>query len=246
MIQVKVKNIYPLKIQKLTEIKFTQLANFFEKQKIAASLVKDYKYILYGGAAGGGKSRWLRWMAVARLLEFYMRGLNNVRVGLFCESYTALNDRHLSKIEFEFPEWLGKWNGERKEFKFTQDLGSHVIAFRNLDDLGKYLSAEFADIYVDELTMSARDVFDFLVGTRMRWPFIPDSKFLAASNPGQIGHGWVKKLWIDRDFSNEKLKEEEFVFCKALWSDNPHLPPSYGDQLDRLPEHLRRAYSPCP
>lgn len=223
---------------------YLQLANFHAKQIEATSKIKDYDYILYGGAAGGGKSRWLRWIAVGRLLDFFLtRGLRNVRVGLFCETYTALDDRQLSRVVFEFPPWLGEMNASKREFHLKPEFGGGIIAFRNLDDPSKYLSSEFADIYIDELTMNTRDIFDFLVGTRMRWPGVVDSKFLAATNPGGIGHGWVKKLWIDKEFQDEKFDQSRFCFIKCLFTDNPHIDHvSYGKRLASLPDDLRRAY----
>lgn len=121
------------------------------------------------------------------------------------------------------------------------EYGSGVIAFRNLDDPSKYLSSEFAAILVDELTKNLREVFDFLI-LRMRWPGIPDVRFVGATNPGEVGHGWVKKLWIDRDFSGESFNQDEFFFVKSLFSDNRFIDPGYGKQLDALPETMRRAY----
>jgi len=227
----------------LNNVSFSKLANFYDKQLEATEKIKDYDYILYGGAAGGGKSRWLRWMAIGRLLYFAQKGLRNVRVGLFCETYTALDDRQLSKVQFEFPTWLGDMNMSKREFHLKPQYGSGVLCFRNLDDPSKYLSSEFADILIDELTTNKRDIFDFLVGTRMRWPGIQDSKFMAATNPGGVGHGWVKKLWIDRNFEDEKLDPNSFCFISSLYTDNPYIDHvSYGKRLASLPDALRRAY----
>lgn len=223
---------------------FFKLANFHEKQLEAANEILENDYILYGGAAGGGKSYWIRWMAIYRLMIFSQRGIKNVRVGIFCETYTALDDRHLSKIPFEFPPWLGTFHQGKREFHLSAEYGSGVIAFRNLDDVSKYLSSEFADIWVDELTMNKRETFDFLV-TRMRWPGITDNKFGSASNPGQIGHGWVKKLFIDKNFEDEPLPllNCRFKYIRALYTDNPHIDAeSYGKRLAGMPEDLRRAY----
>lgn len=147
----------------------------------------------------------------------------------------------MSKIPFEFPAWLGSLNKSDHEFQLNDKFGGGVIAFRNLDDPSKYLSSEFAAEFVDELTKNKREMFDFL-NMRLRWPGIPDTRFIAASNPGEIGHGWVKKLWISRDFTDENFDPSEFHFVRSKYSDNKYIDPSYEKQLDTLPEQLRRAY----
>lgn len=224
------------------ELTFSQFANFHAKQKEVEEAIKTAKFVLYGGAAGGGKSRALRWLALKRLLEFGSKGMKGVRVGLFCEDYPSLNDRQLSKIIYEFPSWLGTLNRGQHDFTLDPKYGGGILSLRNLDDVSKYLSAEFADIYVDELTRNPRKVFDFLT-MRLRWPGVTDNKFVAGTNPGSVGHGWVKKLWIDKDFTDERLDPSEFKFIQAKFVDNPHINPLiYGKQLEGLPDQLRKAY----
>lgn len=232
----------------IERVKFSQLVNWTPKQKEANGAVKSHKYPLYGGAMGGGKSYWLRWMLVKLLLYFHAKyDAEGVVVALFCEDYPALKDRQLSKIAAEFPDWLGKRHPDHKDygncFILAPEYGSGVLAFRNLDDTSKYQSAEFAAIGVDELTKNQLQVFNDL-RNRLRWPGIPaeEWKFLAATNPGGIGHAWVKKLWIDRDFPEEEQEREQFVYIPALARDNPHLDPAYLRQLDSLPEEMRKAY----
>src|SRR3990167_8413383 len=126
-------------------VKFSELAKFLPKQKDAQEASKRFKFVLFGGSLGSGKSHWLRWMMVFWLLKLHAKsGLKGIRAGLFCEDYPSLNDRHLSKVRYEFPAWLGKYNEAKHEFTLAPEYGSGVIAFRNLDDPEKYLSVEFA------------------------------------------------------------------------------------------------------
>jgi phage terminase large subunit len=223
------------------EVHFQDLVHFTDRQKLADEAVDKYKYILYGGAVGGGKSYWIRWELVKLLMKFAKRGLKGVRVGLFCEDYPALKDRHLSKIQYEFPKWLGELNKSDYEFTLSPEYGSGVICFRNLDDPSKYQSSEFAVIAVDELTKNTRQVFDFL-RTRLRWANLEDTKFIAGTNPGGIGHDWVKKTWIDKVFESGEQEQSLFYFIPAKASDNPNLPSSYYLALEGLPEKMKRAY----
>ena len=221
-------------------VKFTELANFFPKQKEALEASKRFKFVLFGGSVGSGKSRWLRWSMVYWLIKFFQKyKVKGIRAGLFCEDYPSLNDRHLTKIKFEFPPWLGSWNEMRKEFTLAPEYGSGIIAFRNLDDPAKYLSVEFAIQAIDEINRNQKPVFDML-RSRLRWPGIKDVKFLAGCNP--MGEAWVKNIWVKRLFPPEEKEQYEFVFVPALPTDNPYLPQEYYKSLESLPENQRKAY----
>lgn len=222
------------------EVSFTELSGFFPKQNEAKLASKRFKFTLFGGSVGSGKSRWLRWMMVYWLMDYYSRyGIKGIRAGLFCEDYPSLNDRHLTKVKFEFPEWLGRFNESKHEFTLAPEYGSGIIAFRNLDDPSKYLSVEFAVIGIDEVNRNPKTTFDML-RSRHRWPGIKDVKFLAGCNP--LGEAWVKNMWVKRMFPPDEKEQYEFVFVPALPTDNPHLDPSYYKSLESLPEAQRKAY----
>lgn len=231
-----------------------ELANFSPRQMEAIGHLDSglIKFLLYGGALGGGKSYFLRWYAIRRLIVlFKLYGLRNVTGMLACEDYPSLKDRQLQKMSREIPTWIGRMHQDHKEygrcFILAEKWGGGVICFRNLDDPSKYASAEFAFILVDELTKNEYDVFTFL-RTRLRWSGLPDveCQFVAGTNPGSIGHGWVKQLWMDKLFPIEWIEPNDyrpqFAYVQSLADDNPHLDPSYWDMLNTLPENIRRAF----
>lgn len=221
-------------------IKFSELANFLPKQKDAQEASKRFKFVLYGGSLGSGKSYWLRWMMIYWLMKMHSKyKIKGIRGGLFCEDYTSLNDRHLSKVKYEFPSWLGKYNAQFHEFTLAPEYGSGVIAFRNLDEPEKYLSVEFAVEAVDEINRNPITTFREL-RKRLRWSGIKDVRFLAACNP--VGEAWVKNLWVKRMFPPEENEQYEFVFVPALPTDNPHLDATYYKSLESLPEAERKAF----
>ena len=204
----------------------------------------EHRFLLYGGAAGGGKSFFLRWWAVFYLLALACAGVKRATVGLFCEDYPSLLDRQISKIRTEFPSSLGVLKeGTTRDFELQEKWGSGRILLRNLDDPAKYLSAEFAGIAVDELTLNEQGVFDFL-RSRLRWPGVPRPCFVAGTNPSGIGHAWVKRLWIEQQFPRELLPlKDEFVFVPAKASDNPYLSEQYHADLQTLPPDMAKAYA---
>ncbi len=222
------------------KIKFSELTKFFPKQLEALEASKRFKYVLFGGSVGSGKSYWIRWTAVYWLMKYYGKyGIKGIRAGVFCEDYPSLNDRHLTKVKFEFPEWLGKFNEAKHEFTLAPEYGSGIIAFRNLDDPSKYLSVEFAVIAIDEINRNPKTTFDML-RSRHRWPGIKDTKFIAGCNP--LGEAWVKNMWVKRLFPPNEKEQYEFVYVPALPTDNPHLPEEYYKSLESLPENQRKAY----
>lgn len=221
-------------------IKFSDLCKFLPKQKDAQEASKRFKFVLYGGSLGSGKSYWLRWMMVYWLIKYFAKyKMKGIRAGLFCEDYPSLNDRHLSKVRYEFPAWLGKYNEAKHEFTLAPEYGSGVIAFRNLDDPEKYLSVEFAVMGVDEINRNPIVTFREL-RKRLRWSGLKDVKFLAACNPR--GEAWVKNMWVKRLFPPEENEQYEFVYVPALPTDNPHLDAAYYKSLESLPEAERKAF----
>lgn len=225
--------------QAVEERPFSEICGFTEKQWVATEAADTHKYTLFGGSRGPGKSYWLRWWLIRFLIVAASQGFPRMRTMLACENYPALRERHLSKIEIEFPQWLGYYVAGANEFRLHERYGGGVIALRNLDDPSKYQSAEYAAIGIDELTKNPVRTFDILRAS-LRWPGFAGVRFVAASNPEA---NWVRRYWIERDFPEELQPEaDDFAFVPALPEDNPHLPQSYWDMLATLPPTLRAAW----
>lgn len=230
----------------LEDIRLSALVNPTPKQRECIEATDKYRFVLYGGAAGGGKSYLLRWWCLRQLLKrFQQTGIKGLTVGLFSLDYPTLQDRQISKIEREFPEWLGQTKRTEKEglcFFVKEEFGGGRIALRNLQDANSYKSAEFCDIAVEELTENQRDVFEDLVLFRLRTPGVDRCCFLGATNPTGVGLQWVKALWVDRKFPKElQHLKHEFGYVPALLQDNPYLGAEYESSLRGLPEKKRKA-----
>ena len=237
----------------MRRVKFSDLVKFSPRQQSAVEALEKArkKFLLYGGALGGGKSYFLRWYGVRRLMRLAAMGIKRPAAMLACEDYPSLKDRQIIRVEQEFPPWLGKLHNDHRaygrSFILAPEFGSGAICFRNLNDPSKYQSAEFALILVDELTKNTIDVFTHL-RHRLRWSGLDDidCQFVGATNPGGVGHGWVKQLWMDKNFGPEWIEpidyRDQFIYVPSKAADNPHLPPSYWAQLQTLPENLRRAF----
>ena len=177
---------------------------------------------LYGGAAGGGKTGSL---LMDPLRDVDTPGFSAI---IFRRTFQdlALPDSIMDRAH----QWLdGKdahWDGTR--YRFTFPSGA-TLQFGYLDgprDHMRYKSAAFQSMGFDELTTIEEYKYVFLLSRLRR---LSDSKVKlrvrAASNPGDIGHEWVKARFIDGDKP----------FFPALMDDNPHLDvTSYREALSRL------------
>lgn len=227
------------------EILLSKLINPQPKQVKALEALFNpiCKYLLYGGAMSGGKSYLLRWAAFAYVYYLFLKtGIKGIPVGLFSEDYPTLKDRQISRIEREFPRWLGELKDDKIDglaFKLKDKYGAGKILLRNLDDPSKYMSTEFAGEFVEELTRNTYQTFEDL-RNRLRYPGIDEVKFMGASNPGGIGHGWVKKYFIDKNSGDSE--QDRFFYVHANAYDNKYISQEYIKQLESLPEQQRKAY----
>jgi hypothetical protein len=190
--------------------------DFSPTPKQAQAIKSPATEILYGGAAGGGKSYFMR--ALAIILCGLIPGLN---VYLFRRLYDDLIKNHMEGTG-GFPEMLGGLvlSGHVKivdaEIRFWNGSKIFLCHCQHEKDRFKYQGAEIHVLLLDEATMFTEKIYRFLRG-RMRAPGLVfpawaveffKEKFgvdlpakiplaLLGSNPGNVGHGWVKAAFID-------------------------------------------------
>ncbi|EJW92464.1 Terminase-like protein, partial [gut metagenome] len=125
---------------------------------------------------------------------------------------------------------FGHWNGEVSE--------------------QEYNGQEYDWIFIDEATQFSERAFNFLGGCLRGVNNFPKRMYLTC-NPGGIGHNWVKRLFIDRNYKTdsdnpeENENPEDYSFIFATVEDNEALlksSPNYLKALAAMPEDLRRAY----
>ncbi len=203
------------------------------------------KYRLFGGAAGPGKSLALLMEAILRAYE--VRHSNTLllrRTFPELESSLLLYFRrdvpHELYIDYNDSKHIVTWrNGSTTRFGYSQS--DH--------DIYQYQGAEFLFIGVDELTLFSLTQWQFLT-SRNRCP-VPDSHpgMAATTNPGNIGHAWVKALWVDKQppagmDGAGQYDPNDYEFIPASVFDNPIYAgdAQYLKTLTALPDAMRRAF----
>lgn len=222
--------------------------------------------VLYGGAAGGGKSYALLADA-ARYFEFpSFRGLLLRRT-----------TEELKELVWESQVLYKKLYGNRAKFNAQDKMwtfpngGTLWMSYLEQEkDVLRYQGQSYTWVGFDELTQHPTPfAWNYLRG-RLRTKDEAMKPFLsmrATTNPGGPGHGWVKKMFIDPapfdtrfpahnletnelmlvpegdpDFPSERWGTPLFYrrFIPAKLVDNPYLSYEYKANLLSLPEGQRR------
>ena len=213
-----------------------------EKQRLF--FAERHKYVAFGGARGGGKSWAVRVKAVL-LCEHYP----GIKVLIVRKTYPELRANHITPLcellrcGAEEGARLAAYSESRKELRFPN--GS-VILFRYCDtlaDAARFQGTEVDVLFVDEATHQTEEQMDRLKACVRGVNAFP-KRIYYTCNPGGVGHGWVKRLFIDRRF-REGEDGGDYAFIQSLVTDNKALmeaDPDYVRQLRALPPKLREAW----
>ena len=213
-----------------------------EKQR--QFLSDGHKYVGYGGARGGGKSWAVRVKAVLLCLQY-----PGIKVMIIRKTYPELQENHIIPLcqllncYGEAEDRVAEYNDGKKHIKFPN--GSRIL-FRYCDsdkDALRFQGTEVDVLFVDEATQQSEDRMDRLRACVRGVNGFP-KRIYYTCNPGGEGHGWVKRLFIDKRYK-EGEDPEEHSFIQALVTDNRALmeaDPEYLKQLEALPPKLRDAW----
>ena len=196
--------------------------------------------VLYGGAAGGGKS--YGQLSDALLYATTYAGSKQL---ILRRTYGELEKTLIRQALDLYPREIFKFESSRHCGRFAN--GS-LIDFGSLDapnDIYKYQSAEYDVIRFDELTHFTEDMYRYLI-SRVRGANEFPKSVKSTTNPGGLGHSWVKSRFIDpappdTAFTVGGLSR---IFLPARLCDNPHLEradPDYRRRLELLGERERKA-----
>jgi hypothetical protein len=205
--------------------------------------------VLYGGAAGAGKSDALLIDGLG--LQQNAPLVPGYRAILLRKSFPQLREL-VDRSREIYPKVVpgAVYVESAREWRFPS--GAKFL-FGYLDgdqDVYQYQGQEFQWVGFDELTHWASPApYDYMI-SRLR-STLPGIRCYvrATTNPGGAGHEWVKQRWAIPDEGGStvqrlQLGDKTWVrrFVSARLKDNPHLATSgYAEQLMLLPERERKA-----
>ena len=208
--------------------------------------------ILFGGAAGPGKSHALRFEALIACLR-----VPGLRAYLFRRTMAELERNHILPALAQFPRQLGTFRAAKQRFEFVNGSMLLFCSCQRENDVFRYQGVEIHLLCLDELTSFTELQYDYLRG-RLRCALdVPPALrhkipgIVCASNPGGVGHGFAKARFVD--FAppgvcrRAPAAEGGMLRCHipGRLSDNAILmarDPGYAARLDALPEPYRTAY----
>jgi hypothetical protein len=197
--------------------------------------------VLFGGAAGGGKS----YGQTVDAFLFAMKYAGSKQL-LLRRTFAELDKSLIRTVLSWYPRDLYRYNSS-----------SHTVTFKNgsiLDfgycaneaDVFQYQSAEYDVIRFDELTHFTEFQYIYLI-SRIRGANDFPKQIKCSTNPGGVGHNWVKERFIDPAPPNTEFvgaDGQRRIFIPSLLSDNTFLmtsDPNYKNRLEALPEKEKKA-----
>ncbi|MGI5849654.1 MAG: phage terminase large subunit [Christensenellales bacterium] len=187
--------------------------------KQAAFLKADTRYVGYGGAKGGGKSHAVR--AKATYLAFAHPGIQMLIVRRTLPELRENHTNRLLKEYHAFPEYLRpKYNGDEKAFIFPWGSRIKLGYCDSENDVLQYQGQEYDVLFLDEATQLSENQFGWLNACVRGVGAYPKRTYVTC-NPGGTGHGWVKRLFIDKDYRRSE-SARDYTFIQALvWDNTP-------------------------
>lgn len=214
-------------------------AEKYIKQALGAPTVKqelfhraDTRYVAYGGAKGGGKSHAIRQKATYLAIKH-----PGIRILVTRRTLTELEKNHTQPLLKAYmalpPAVRPKYRDVKKVFEFKNGSVISLGYCDSENDALRYQGQEYDVIFLDEATRYTEFQFRRIDECVRGVNGFPKRTYLTC-NPGGVGHAWVKRLFIDKNYKPDE-DPADFTFIQARVYDNQPLfdaDPAYRKALE--------------
>lgn len=199
---------------------------------------------LTGGQAGGGKTDLLLFEALRQITHpFYT-------ARIFRRLFPSLKGANglIPRSQLWYPAYGGRFNSSDHVWTFPSGAKIYFSGMQYEDDKLQYQGDEITFVAFDELTEFTESQYTYMF-TRVRASAPGLRAYVrAATNPGNIGHVWVKQRFIERDIVNRLRYFAQVdgvdtevsrdypdalsrAFYPAAMADNPSVDPGYASRI---------------
>jgi len=196
--------------------------------------------VLFGGAAGGGKSYGQLSDALLYALEF-----PGIKQLILRRTFPELEKSLIRSSRTFYPtsQKICSYNESKKSYTF---INHSIIDFgycNSEKDVYNYQSAEYDVIRLDEATHFTEFMYLYLK-SRVRGVNNYPKQMKSTTNPGNVGHTFFKERFVDNGEQVYKDVNGTRLFIPAKLKDNIFLmknDPDYIKRLESLPEKEKKA-----
>lgn len=197
--------------------------------------------VLFGGAAGGGKS----YGQVIDALLFALKYEGSKQL-ILRRTFAELDKSIIRTVLALYPREIFTFNASAHIGRFKNGSIIDFGYISNDNDVYQYQSAEYDVVRFDELTHFTEVQYIYLI-SRVRGANSFPKQIKSSTNPGGVGHIWVKERFVDPSPPNTTFvgaDGSDRIFIPSLLSDNKPLTesdPNYRKRLEALPEKEKKA-----
>jgi hypothetical protein len=201
--------------------------------------------MLYGGAAGGGKTDFL----IVDFLGLLPRWGKDWQGIVFRRTFSELEEMIKRAKELYIPIG-GEWVAGEKRFRFPSGASVRFSYLERDNDVTRYQGHQYTWIAFDELGNYRTDYPWRYMISRLRSPAGAPCYIRGTANPGGVGHAWIKARFIDGFVPGKiyRMTENDMeitrCYIPSTLDDNKILisnDPGYMQRLKLLPDYLYRA-----